>query len=373
MKYFLYGYYGFANFGDDLMCRALIHHIKARDAAARFVVKAPYPIPETPADVAYSTADRILEKKAPALVRGLRYVSALKRSLENCDWLVIGGGALFLDKGALNKSLLMLDRIVVHAKRRGIRIALIGVSCDLLADAMSLALTKRIFKAADFICVRDAFSLDYARYFGRTDAQLGADLAFAAPGLLQSLATPTVAQKPRIAVSLIDYFATYEPDPTRRTQFIEQLRAKFELHATEAEFVYVSLQENQGLHDEALRNALGGPAIFSETIQLKSTSDLSGIIAQCTGALTMRYHLGLFTAAAGLKTALIFHELKMASPAFVAPVALWPTATILNGADPLDDLCRSSATSIPVDLEGLGVSARANFNWLAGSPPSAHR
>ena len=39
MKYFLYGYFGFKNFGDDLLLKILIENIEKRDKEAFFYIK----------------------------------------------------------------------------------------------------------------------------------------------------------------------------------------------------------------------------------------------------------------------------------------------------------------------------------------------
>ena len=217
MRYFIYGYYGCGNFGDDLMLSALVEQIRRRDADALMTVKCKESVAGLGPGVSFLAVDKVMEDRAPRWRRGLRYLHRLLGGIRGHDYLIIGGGALFLDKGRMSHALLLLWCLVMRARLTRIRVAVVGVSFDLLAHPVSLWLARSIFRGADFITVRDALSHDYARYFGRSDARLCADLCFAAPLVRdakiarQSLGVPPA--KLRIGICLVDYYAVYEPDP----------------------------------------------------------------------------------------------------------------------------------------------------------------
>jgi polysaccharide pyruvyl transferase WcaK-like protein len=376
MRYFIYGYYGFGNFGDDLMLSAIVHQIAARDATARFTVKCRVPVQGLGPHVEFLTAETILEAPQPAWRRGLRYLGALFQALRGHDWLVIGGGALFLDKGALNKSLVLLWCLVVRARLMGLRVAVVGVSCDLLASPASLWLTRSIFRRAQVVTVRDQFSYDYARYFGCRDVRLCADLAFASPQLTadsaaavqaRRLSREKIAGKSRIGVCLVDYFAVYEPDAVRRQAFVERAAASLLKHAAEAEYVYISLQEGQGLGDDRVHAALAEKVVFAGYRSVQTLAEALDLCAELDGMLTMRYHLGLLGAALGMPVAALCHELKLVSVALMPGVIAvgLPQFAAGEAADPVGDLL-AVRSPLPgqLDMGALRRRAIANFDWL---------
>jgi len=370
MRYLVYGYYGFGNFGDDLMLAAIAAAIRARDPGADILVKCRDPVPGLGPNVRFLEADRIMEQKRSALARASAYLRRLAGAVKDRDWLVIGGGALFLDKGRLNRSLVLMWLLVLRARLAGVRIALIGVSCDLLADPVSVWITRRIFRAAEFIAVRDAFSHDYARYFGRGDAVLCADLGFAAPGLSFAPSPVAARGRPVIAVCLVDYFAsveyasTFEPDPARRADFLRAFVAVLDRHAGGADFVYVALQERIGLGDDALYAELGGSARFKAYRALTSLDSLQALMAEADGVCSMRYHLALLAAAAGLPVTVLYHELKLAAVGLMPGVDVCTLAEIVAGeCDPIAPLLRPRTPPAP-RTDRLAAQAAAAFAWI---------
>jgi polysaccharide pyruvyl transferase WcaK-like protein len=377
MRYFIYGYYGFGNFGDDLMLSAIVHQIGARDSAARFTVKCRAPVEGLGPAVEFLTAETILESPQPAWRRGLRYLGALFRGLRGHDWLVIGGGALFLDKGSLNKSLALLWCLALRARLMGLRIVVIGVSCDLLASPATLWLTRSIFRRADVVTVRDQFSYDYARYFGCRDVRLGADLAFASPQLTVESAAAAQARrvsrvetsgKRRIGICLVDYFAVYEPDAVRRQVFIERTAASLLKHAADAEYIYISLQEGQGLGDDRVHAALAKTVEFAGYRSVRTLPEALELCGELDGMVTMRYHLGLLGVALGVPVAALCHELKLVSVALMPGVIAVSLPQFVTGesADPIGDLLAVRAPAPDrLDMDVLRRQAIANFDWLS--------
>ena len=371
MRYLVYGYYGFGNFGDDLMLAAIVAAIRARDPGADILVKCRDPVPGLGPEVQFLDIERIMEQKGrPALFRAAGYLLGLSRAVKGRDWLVIGGGALFLDKGRLNRSLVVLWLLVLRARLAGMRIALIGVSCDLLATPSTLWITRRIFRSAEFIAVRDAFSHDYARYFGRADAVLCADLAFAAPGLSLSPAGRQPRDKPLVAICLVDYFATYEPDPARKVDFLRAVRALLDRYAGTVDFVYVALQEGIGLGDDAVYAELGGADRFGAYRAITSISSCQDLLRDIDGICSMRYHLALLAAAAGLPVTVLYHELKLAAVGLMPGVDTCTLADFIAGdCDPIAPLLQPR-TPPEARTDLLAGQAAAAFAWIGPLRPS---
>lgn len=378
MRYFIYGYYGFGNFGDDLMLSAIVHQIGMRDSDARFTVKCRTPIEGLGPTVDFLPADTILESPQPAWRRGLRYLGAMFRGLRGHDCLIIGGGALFLDKGDVAKSLVLLWCLVLRARLMGMRIAVVGVSCDLLANPLSLWFTRSIFRQAAVVRVRDQFSLDYARYFGCQDIRLCADLAFASPQLTldsvsaihaRRLERSKTSSKRRIGICLVDYFAVYEPDSMRRQIFIDRVSASLKSHAAESDYIYISLQEGQGLGDDRVHAALSATVAFTDYRSVRTLGEALELCADLDGIVTMRYHLGLMGAATGVAVVALCHEMKLVSVALMPGVMSTSLFEFVSdkAADPIGDLLalRGAKTGPLPNMDVFRRESLANFDWLS--------
>lgn len=368
MRYFIYGYYGFGNFGDDLMLSSIVDQLRRKDAAAAFTVKCRDEIAGLGDGVVFLQADRILERPQPVWRRAWDYMSALWRGLGGHDRLVIGGGALFLDKGGFNKSLVFLWLLTLRARSLGIPIHVVGVSFDLMAHPASLWLTRAILRRARTISVRDVYSLDYVRYFGRADVRLCADLAFASPQLAAPPARNAAAPgRRRIGICLVDYYAVYEPDQAARRAFLARFAAILRAHAADADYVYISLQSGQGLHDDRLCDDLAGKIAFAERASLRSAEDAMALLGRLDGVVTMRYHLGLLAQAAGLPVVALSHELKMASLADAPGTLALPLARVMadEACDPVAALATlpARASDAACDWAALRRSSEANFFW----------
>src|ERR1035441_1204249 len=158
MRYFLHGYYGFGNFGDDLLLQGLIEGIRKRDADAYFNVHNLNPV-ET-----YVGDSRVV-------------FTALARWINRSDVLVIGGGTLFIDKGRINVSLAFLYLAVWWARMRRKRVVVVGVGVDDLTHPVCRWLTRQIMTSAEFVAVRESMSLPYVSHRSKENTRLSADLA----------------------------------------------------------------------------------------------------------------------------------------------------------------------------------------------------
>lgn len=379
MRYFVYGYYGFGNFGDDLMLSGVVDQIRERDPEARFTVKCRAPVAGLGPDVSFLEADAIFLAHAPRWRRAARHVRSLFAGVAGHHYLVLGGGALFLDKGRFSAALFVLWSLVVRARLFGIRVVAIGVSCDLLAHPASLWLTRAIFRACDVVTVRDMVALDYVRYFGRHDARLCPDLAFAAPLLCKAAVTarPQAApsQRRRVGLSLIDYYAAYEANEATRRLFLDRIAASLRRHESAAEYVFLSLQENEGLGDNRVYADLRNEVEFADYRRIDSAEAMFAAFAALDAVVTMRYHLALIAAAAGLRVEVLYHELKMLAVGLVPDVGLMPCHAILHaGADPIASLMRRwDRAPERADFDQLAAQAADNFAWLEPAPARRRR
>src|SRR5882724_4785407 len=104
MRFFLYGYYGQGNLGDDLLLRACVLGIVGVCPDARFVVRAGKSatgldtlcVPFEVAEIDEILADQSRSK----IGRLISALAAYRRYLRNCDWFIFGGGTLFHERSS---------------------------------------------------------------------------------------------------------------------------------------------------------------------------------------------------------------------------------------------------------------------------------
>lgn len=365
MRYFLYGYYGFGNFGDDLLLDVLISGIRSHDNDALFAVRAREKVPAFAGDpdVRFVLAESILEDRRHSKVRRfLSYRSALVAEVRESDVMVIGGGTLFIDKGRPNWSLVLLFEAVKAARSAGKKIVVTGVAIDILAHPLSVFLTQRIFAMADFSAVRDSLSLAYFQS-ARNVPVLSADLAW-----LKPLHAPVSQLRRRraIALNLIDYFrSTVESLEAHRT-YREKVWEMIERHRGEVDFHVIALQKGIGQRDDWFADELVACFPEAKVFYVDGMDGLAIALANVDAIITTRFHLALLAARAGVPVCIIDHELKLTSLAHDLSLPAQSLAEFLEATkpDPVDRLCRWSHDETARAASRMAARASVNFDWL---------
>jgi polysaccharide pyruvyl transferase WcaK-like protein len=364
VRYFLYGYYGYGNFGDDLLLRALVDGISRRDADAQFLVHSFDTAPgfEGEPRVRFVPLARRLENVGARPWRVLHYLAGFASSMGASDTLVIGGGALFTDKGRFSLSLALLYAMTLYARFLDRRIVLVGVAVDRLELAVDRWLTRRIFAAASFIAVREAPSLKFAP--SGADARLAADLAL---GLDWGDIPPAPAHtRPVVGLSFIDYYRTLDPSAERHAAYEAAVHGLVERHRATHDFVLVVLQQGRGQRDDwlapVLRSRYGIPAI--ELSDLASARSLAPAIDLL---VTTRFHLGLLGALWGKPVIVIDHEAKMEwlGATLALPVMRIGDFIAAGGLDLEALAVRYDARRTRARFEAERARVGVNFAWLA--------
>lgn len=155
-KYFLYGYYGFGNLGDDLLLSAIIKNIRNEDADAKFVIRSFNEGPILGKNIVYTCIDRILNNKRQSskVKKFISYALNLVRYVRNCDTVIVGGGTLIHDTHSMG-NLLIIFFMVLFSKLYQKHVYFIGIGIANLNYNMSKRLLKMIVKMSEFFCVRD--------------------------------------------------------------------------------------------------------------------------------------------------------------------------------------------------------------------------
>lgn len=364
MRYFVYGYYGYANFGDDLLLRGLLEGIRARDSNAQFFVHSLGVVPGYTDDVKFTGLASQLQNVRHRPWRLATYILGFARCLSRSNVLVIGGGTLFIDKGRFNLSLALLYIGVLLARIMRKRVVVVGVGVDRLTHPISRWLTRHILGAAEFVAVREASSLTYVTHRAPEKTRLSADLALSLE--IPSARVRLQQQKRTIGVCFIDYFRTVEPSETSHAAYAAAIVRLIEKYRSEFEFSCVIFQRGVGQRDDWLlpiwqQQYPEGPILYVDSLEsARQMADSVDIL------LTTRFHLGLLGVIWGKPVVVLDHELKLASLAadFVLPSISLADFIVGKDIDLHTLLDRFDPERTAACLADQQKRAVLNFEWL---------
>jgi polysaccharide pyruvyl transferase WcaK-like protein len=201
---YLYGYYGQANLGDDLLMESAARmirklrpgatiHVHCQDADKVLSSDDTGPLKPVPANAIL--ADQGMGKAK----RMARYLAEVDAAFKRCDMLVFGGGTVFQDKDG-PASILVIMATVLAARRRGLRVIMLGSGVAPLASAGGRFAMGRILAAASIACLRDEASLAICRAIRpNAELRLTGDLVLA---LEAPPPPPRRSDPPRVLLSL---------------------------------------------------------------------------------------------------------------------------------------------------------------------------
>lgn len=364
MRYLLYGYYGQGNFGDDVLLRAMIEGIRARDPGACFNVYNLASVAGYAGDarVRFTGLARYTQSMRKRPWRLVPYLVMLMRWLTRSDVLVIGGGTLFIDKGRFNVSLALLYFSMLLAKVMSRRVVIAGVGVDRLSHPASRWLTRRIFSAAEFVAVREASALPYVAHRPER-TKLAADLALALD--LGEVTTPARTRQ-TIGLCFIDYFRTVEYSERDHAAYEAAIFQLIEKYRHGYDFVCITFQRNVGQRDDWLVPQWLERYPGSVVLHVDSIDSARAAVATVDVIVTTRFHLGLLGVIWGKPVVVIDHELKMASLAEDFALPAIPIATLTLGQDiNLERLLASYDREVTArHLATQRARVALNFAWL---------
>jgi polysaccharide pyruvyl transferase WcaK-like protein len=158
LTFFLSGYYGQGNLGDDLLLRATIEGICRIAPVRRFVIRNEGDVAglkDLPVPIELTGIDRIAADQTKS--KAWRLVSSLvayRRHLTQCDWFVFGGGTVFHERSSV-VALAMTFLVCLLARLLGVRIAALGVGVATISSKTGRFLLRCIIALSDVFAVRD--------------------------------------------------------------------------------------------------------------------------------------------------------------------------------------------------------------------------
>lgn len=295
-KIFLYGYYGFANVGDDLLLSSVTSALFQFAPNARFVVRSLNPVGSLSDErIQYLTIEQIMSRVIwPRWRRLIYYAWEAWGSLRGCSHLVFGGGTLFHARGGSNVNLFLIGMLVVMARIRGARVFALGVGVASLPRGLSSHLMAGILGLTHDFAVRDESSrANCQRLLFASRVRLTADMVFALPmGEIKRVP----GQTPVLGVSLAA--SDIGQDGLGNEEFLEALAVALQrLWKDGWEIRFLSFQElDEGgvkVSDSSLFARLSRYG-FREAAKIMRVSSLPGEISRQLSDLDviagMRFH-----------------------------------------------------------------------------------
>jgi len=257
------GYYGFKNFGDELILSILCRYLKEHNAN----------ITVFSSDPEYTSYTQEVHS-----VKSFD-IPAVVRELQRCDTLISGGGSLFQDATSL-KSLIYYAFVLAFAQFLGKKTVIFAQGVGPLRNPISRFLVKWLFSQCDSVSVRDERSFLMLDSWG-IDAELVDDPAY-------SLEVPQVAKENVTGVQLRSFNGVDD-------KFLLRLKTAL----GEKKLRAFSLQKSQ---DYAVCKGFCDDVVEEKIIQE---------ISKCETLVAMRFHALLVALKAGVKCVAINYDPKV--------------------------------------------------------------
>lgn len=318
------GYYGHGNAGDEAILAAMVSHLSALQPGVQFVIGSADP------------ARTVAEHGMAAISAG--DVEALVAAVLASDVVVLGGGGVFQDYWAAGLDTIFTPRhgglpayvaALVLAALLGKPAMIYAAGVGPLRTMEGRYLTRAAFALCARATVRDQESLELLAEIGFSgvDAlapELAADPAFVLPPVtgsaLQGLLTKlgVEADEPRTAVAL--RYWDFGVNPRVWEAEVAKALDRYQEIAP-GRLIFLSFQtETTGVpyDDDLAVNRRVAAALSRRDRALVVESrlrphELAGVIGSCRRILAMRYHSALFALAAGVPTAAMAYDPKVAS------------------------------------------------------------
>lgn len=272
-KIVISGYYGFKNFGDELILSILTRYLKSQNADVTvFSV-----------DTEYTSSNYGVKSVATF------DLGQIVKTLSGSDVLISGGGSLFQDATSL-RSVLYYSIILAMAQILGKKTVIFAQGVGPLKNPISRFLVKNLFKKCDYVSVRDENSQKMLARWG-VSSILVSDPAF-------SLEVQNVAKEKVLGVQLRAFTGMGE-------DFLQNLACVVNESGFEKVKLF-SLQKSQDFElSKKFAQMLIGKSV--EIVEEKIVSEISKIDT----LIGMRFHSLVVALKSGVKCCAINYDPKV--------------------------------------------------------------
>ncbi len=290
------GNYGAGNLGDDAILGGIITELRSIGFAGKIEVM----------HGGFQSSTDIYKglKKVPFMPTGLR--SRLKKgqkkaataAIKRADLVILGGGGLFVDTETIKAPLIWAAQAKA-CRKIGTPYICYGQSVGPLKRLISKSVTKRVFKNAKAVHVRDATSAALLKKMGIQDITVGSDPAFSWLQQTRSEAK-CPCHNPVIAVSLRKWT---KKNKKLWTPLLEELKSFAKKKKLKPILIAMDIRDKKEI--EKMRKT--GLEVFEPPSALAAFQGIQG----SKMAVTMRLHAGIFALVANLPLVAISYSTKV--------------------------------------------------------------
>jgi len=302
LKCYIFGYFGFHNFGDDSIGLAILQGLSKSIPPTNLTL--------TPKE------DYLLSKNFTRNLEKLNFnFLSILRAIRKSDIFMIAGGTHFQDEDSKKSRrifiLMFFTLITVYAKMFKSQIVIFGHGIGPINYNWSRFIVKFILKNSKFILVRDEDSFNFVKSLGFSDKCFkGFDVAI---GLLEDFKNDNEAIKDYdneehiLGVSLLPFHEIYYNNPQKDDHLLNEIYKSLKRVLEENKNLKIKLfafrsgnkhsdeeilgkLKNRFLEDSHNLGCVNVETVVYDGDIMKFISDLS----QCSSFLGMRYHSILF-------------------------------------------------------------------------------
>jgi polysaccharide pyruvyl transferase CsaB len=339
MHFFLSGYYGYGNAGDEAVLAAILEALQAQKPDARFTIASGDPA-ATKARFGNEYSLDAVPRQGPRELAG-----AIKR----CDVFISGGGSLLQDVTSL-RNIVYYTSLMRFARLSRKPVAVYAQGIGPLLRPLSQKLARAAVQSARVITVRDEESKALLQRIGvRRNIEVTADPVWNLTPASSAVASTRSGNGKTFALSLRPW-PGYEFDPAKSGTIRNGLRALKDANGAHLRFVPMQASTDASI-GEWLREG------NDETID---TADLHprAIMASCGNCdvmIAMRLHALIFAAAQGVPCVAVNYDPKVEAMAKII------------GAPLLQDLSESELARLPEAVQTAQPLSRERLEQLQSS------
>ena len=294
LQFFIFGYYGWKNTGDDGMIYALLQELHFSYPAATFAIFSQMPI--------------VVPQETKNLVKFVRPTpQTVFREIMQSSIFIMGGGTQIYDYGGKMKRLKVMSEMFIMllwAKLFCKRIYLLGIGVEPLSTNWGRFLSKQMCRLADFVSVRDKSSYEILEGIGLKNK---ITLSFDLTALLQPLSATDDKHLVRntdmkiLGISILPFFEIYHGDKEKDRLFIHEIATGLNqwLKRDVQSLIYLFVFKGKSKADdvlitEMLRKQLESPERVKLVPYNPDPIETMSNVAQCHAFIGMRYHSCVF-------------------------------------------------------------------------------
>jgi polysaccharide pyruvyl transferase CsaB len=319
MHFFLSGYYGYGNAGDEAVLAAILEALRAQKPTALFTVAS--------GDAAATKARFGSEYSLQAVPRqGPRELAA---AIKSCDVFISGGGSLLQDVTSL-RNIVYYTALMRFARLSRKPVAVYAQGIGPLLRPLSQKLARAAVQSARVITVRDEDSKALLQRIGvRRNIEVTADPVWNLTPASDEVTSTRNGFAKTFALSLRPW-PGYEFDPANSSTIRDGLRALKQKCGARMRFVPMQASSDSSI-GELLRE---GNDDNVDTTNLHPRAIMAAC-GNCDVMIAMRLHALIFAAAQGVPCVAVNYDPKVAALAK------------LIGAPLLQDLSESELARLP--------------------------